>query len=347
MKNKNKRSQSRRKTPWDDLMEEERTPLQSFLRDLYRTRFDYHHQSLDEMNDSELFDKYVPVCCPYCGSTHFIRFGKYKVTNLQRYLCKDCQQSFCVTTGTIFEDHKISIGEWLQYLLNLFDYVSLNAGSKNNKNSFTTSRYWLQKVFLVLRHYQDDIVLSGRVYLDETYIKVRKQDVERKEDGKEYRGISRNQICIATAADRRRIFCKVEGIGQPTSEETLEIFKGHIKKRSTLIHDGDPAHNSLVKKLSLKEEVYYTDDTKGLSDEENTLDRINNVHSLLQYFLNSHSGFFRKYTDDYLNLFVFIMNPPHNKLQKAELFLDIAIRTRVSLKYREFYKSEPTDEDES
>ena len=73
----------------------------------------------------------------------------------------------------------------------------------------------------------------------------------------------------------------------------------------------------------------------------------NNVHSLLQYFLNSHSGFIRKYTDDYLNLFVFIMNPPHNKLQKAELFLDIAIRTRVSLKYREFYKSEPADEDEN
>ena len=52
MKNKNIRSQSRRKTPWDDLNEEERTPLQSFLRFLYIGSYEYHHQSLSAMNDS-------------------------------------------------------------------------------------------------------------------------------------------------------------------------------------------------------------------------------------------------------------------------------------------------------
>jgi len=340
MNNSIKRTQSRRSTPWDKLKLEERTPLQSFLRDIYRTRFEYHHQSLEEMNDTLLFDAYEPDSCPYCGSLHFIKYGRYKATGLRRYVCKDCRKSFCITTGTIFEDHKISIGEWLHYLLNLFDYVSLNSGSKNNKNSFTTSRYWLQKVFLVLQNYQNDIVLSGRVYLDETFIKVRNPDMIRKEDGKQYRGISRNQICIATAADRRKVYCRVEGNAKPTSERTLELFKDHIKKRSTLVHDGEAAHNSLIEELKLKEEVHYSKDTKCLDDEDNPLDRINDVHYLLKIFLGSHSGFLRKYTDSYLDLFSFIMNPPHNKLEKAELFLEMAIKTRVSLKYRYFYKSD-------
>lgn len=337
MKKRN-RYQSRRKTPWDNLNEEQRTPLQTYLRDLYKERFSYHHQSLEEMNDSYVFDQYSPKDCPYCGSTNFVRNGRYKATGLQRYTCRDCQKSFCITTGTIFQDHKISIGEWMQFLLNLFDYVSLNADSKNNKNSFTTSRFWLQKVFLVLRNYQDQIVLCGKVYLDETYYSVRKSDLIRKDDGKLLRGISKNQICISAAADKRRVFCKIAGNGKPTSEKTLSIFKDHIKKKSTLIHDGEQAHETLVDALKLKEEIYLSDETKGMDDLENPLDRINNVHSLLKWFLDSHSSFLRKNIDGFVNLFVFTMNPPHNRLEKVEVFLEMAINTRVSLKYRDFYK---------
>ena len=346
MKNKNIRSQSRRKTPWDDLNEEERTPLQSFLRSLYIGSYEYHHQSLSAMNDSAVLDKYLPSCCPYCGSVKYVRNGHYKSTGLQRYICCECHQSFCITTGTIFEDHKLSIGEWMQYLLNLFDYVSLNAGSKNNRNTFTTSRYWLQKVFLVLESYQDNIVLRGKIYLDETYWTERKGDLIKAEDGKLLRGISRNQICIASAADRTRIFCRVEGNGKPSSEGILQVFSGHIQKGSKLIHDGEAARNDLVNHLHLKEEVYLTEETSGLDDAENPLNRINHVHALLAWFLGSHSSFMRENLNGYLNLFALIMNPPHNKLEKVELFLKMAINTHVSLKYRDFYKK-PSDEEES
>lgn len=39
----------------------------------------------------------------------------------------------------------------------------------DNRNSETTAKYWLIKVFEVLKGIQDDIVLDGTVYLDETY----------------------------------------------------------------------------------------------------------------------------------------------------------------------------------
>jgi transposase-like protein len=337
-------SQSRRETPWDNLSEGETTPLQGYLRDLYHERYKYHHQSLNDMNDNSVFDKYHPEKCPYCNSVGFVRNGRYKSTGLQRYLCYDCGQSFCITTGTIFEDHKISIGEWMQYLLNLFEYVSLASGSRNNKNSFTTSRYWLEKVFLVLKHYQDSIVLSGTVYLDETFYTVRKSDIVRK-DGKQLRGISKNQLCIGCAADKKNVYCRFEGIAKPSSEDTLIAFRSHIKKRAKLIHDGDNSHHDLVEALQLNETVYYSEALKGLEDEDNPMDRINDVHSLLKAFLDSHSGFLRHHLDDYLNLFAFIMNPPKNKLKKVEIFLEMAIKTKATLRYRKFYKSVDDKED--
>ncbi len=338
------RSQSRRKTPWDHLSDAEVTPMQAYLRDLYHGNYDSHHKSLEEMQDLKLFDSYVPETCPYCESESFVKNGHYS-NGLQRYVCKECRKSFCITTGTIFEDHKISIGEWLQYLLNLFDFVSLTADSKNNRNAYTTSRYWLQKVFLVLEGSQSSTVLMGDVYLDETFYSVRKADAVRK-NGKLLRGISRNKMCIGTAADRTHIYCLYEGNGKPDSHRTLSTFKDHIKRKSHLIHDDENSHTELVKELKLTETVYSTDELKGLEDAENPLDRINNVHALLKVFLGSHSGFLRKDMQGYLDLFAFIMNPPANKLKKAERFLEMAVKRRVRLKYREFYKKNSVDESE-
>ena len=105
-----------------------------------------------------------------------------------------------------------------------------------------------------------------------------------------------------------------------------------------MIHDDENSHTELVKELKLTETVYSSDELKGLEDTENPLDRINNLHSLLKIFLDSHSGFLRKDLQGYLDLFAFIMNPPSNKLKKAESFLEMAVMKRVHLKYREYYK---------
>lgn len=330
------RSQSRRRTPWDHLSDDEMTPMQGYLRSLYHKGYDSHHKSLEEMKDPILLDSYKPENCPYCGSDSFVKNGYYK-SRLQRYTCKECKQSFCITTGTIFEDHKISVGEWMQYLLNLFDFVSLTSDSKNNRNAFTTSRYWLQKVFLVLEDYQSETILKGDVYLDETFYSVRKADAVRK-NGKLLRGISRNKMCIGVAADNKHIYCQYEGNGKPDSERTKNTFINHIKEKSHLIHDDENSHSVLVTALNLTETVYTSTELNGLEDDDNPLDRINNIHALLKLFLDSHSGFLREDIQGYLNLFAFIMNPPSNKLKKVELFLELAIKRKAQLRYRSFYK---------
>lgn len=229
------RSQSRRKTPWDSLSDDQLTPMQLYLWDIYRSHYDNHHLSLQITNDFVVLDRYKPFNCPYCGSNNFVKDGKYK-SGLSRYMCKKCKNPFCITTETIFRDHKISISEWLMYLLNLFDYASLNADSKNNGNAFTTSRYSLQKVFLVLAGHQDDIVLKNEVYLDETFYSIQKEAVIRK-NGKKLRGITPNQMCVGLTADSKYICCKYKGPSKPDSKRTLEPFVSHIKPGSRFVHD--------------------------------------------------------------------------------------------------------------
>ena len=162
------------------------------------------HPQLSETGEVELINSIEPVKCPFCGSEKFQRYGHTRIS-VQRYKCSDkkCHQTFIPTTGTIFDSHKISVSEWIEYCLNIFRHVSVITDSWNNKNAFATSRYWLDKLFLILENYQSDIVLSEKVWLDETYYSVMLKDSILSDDGSKPRGLSKNKICIGVATDKK------------------------------------------------------------------------------------------------------------------------------------------------
>ncbi|MDR1057651.1 MAG: hypothetical protein LBL17_03745 [Coxiellaceae bacterium] len=206
------------------------------------------HIKVSDSGESEMINSYMPARCPFCSSTKFNKRGLTS-SGIQRYLC-ECKKAFVPTTGTIFDEHKLSISEWIEYCLNLFRHVSINADSWSNKNAFTTSRYWLQKLFLTLEGVQDNIVLSGAIWLDETYYRVRSENVVHNEDGSKLRGISKNQIRIGVATDKTNTIFLVEGTGKPSQKKTYETFESHIAPNSTLVHDKESAHKKLVNKLA-------------------------------------------------------------------------------------------------
>ena len=84
---------------------------------------------------------------------------------------------------------------------------------------FSIDNYYLnikilaKKLFLTLEEWQKNIVLSDTVWLDETYYSVIMSDREHKEDGTLPRGLSRNQICIGVATDKKHTVCIMEGYG--------------------------------------------------------------------------------------------------------------------------------------
>lgn len=183
---KNIHSSSRRKTLWSDLAIT--TPLQQFIDECNQGNYARKHPRLDETTEPMLFNSYAIEECRHCKSSGIQGFG-FTRNGIRRYRCKECGRTFTVITGTIFGNHKIPISEWLDFLLSVFGYGRFNLVSKANRNAYNTTRYWIEKVFLVLREYQSNIILGGDVQLDETYIKVRGSDIQTHEDGKEYRGI--------------------------------------------------------------------------------------------------------------------------------------------------------------
>lgn len=334
---RSKSRQSRRVTPWDT--EETRTPTQQFLYNHYKSHYQERHPALNTTGEDNLINSFIPETCPHCDSKDFQKYGRTR-NNIQRFRCNSCNKTFTPVTGTIFDQHKISISEWMEYTLNILRYVSVNADSWNNKNAYTTSRYWLEKLFLVLEAQESDIVLSGRVWLDETYYTVELKDLELKDDGSKPRGLSKNQLCIGVACTDSQILCIFEGNGQPSKKKTYAAFKDHISPGSTLVHDKDTAHSMLVEKLNLTSEVYDAKELKKLEDKENPLRRVNEVHARLKNFLYAHSSFDRGSLQGYLNLFSLAMNPPSDNLEKVEILLNFAFKTRKTLRYRSFYRAE-------
>lgn len=325
------RSKSRRTTPWDDSPRP--TPVQRFIKVHYQTRYEERHQPLDETGEAEMINSFEPKHCPFCQSESFIKYGHDR-NGINRYKCV-CGKSFKPTTGTIFDSRKIGICEWIEYCLNIFRYVSLNADSWNNRNAISTSKYWLEKLFLTLENSQSNVVLSGTVWLDETYYSLMLRDRIRDENGNLLRGLSRNQICIGVATDKKHTICFFEGFGKPSQKRSYETFKDHIASGSTLIHDKEKAHKKLIEKLELKCVSYSSSDLKGLADSENPLDPVNRIHCLLKMFLNAHSGFCRDEIQDYLNLYSFVINSPSDHLEKVGKIINLVFENPKSLKYRD------------
>lgn len=329
--NNNIFSSSRRLTPWSE--DDEATALQRFIDRCNQDNYQKKHPLVGDTVEAEFLNSFEVDTCRHCGSGNIKRFG-YTATGLARFQCKDCRKTFTIITNTIFDQRKIPLTEWLDFLLSITGYGSFSLTSKTNRNASNTTKYWIKKLFAILAGSQKGIVLEGKVYYDETFYSVPISERVRKEDGSLPRGLSRNKICIGVATDGKQVVCHKVGYGKPSSKAVFAVFADHIKPGSTLIHDGDNAHRKLVAELHLNEEVYTTAQTKGLKDDDNPLRPINKEHSQLKKFLKAHSGFDRDTIDGYLDLYSLIASIPMNKFRKVEKVMKLAFENPILIRYR-------------
>ena len=342
-KHKNSTS-SRRSTPWDFKGEDsELTPAERFIKHTYLDTYAFRHPSIRETEEIEFLNSLDVLECPYCGSNRYIRWGQTK-SGINRYRCNDCKSSFNITTNTLFQDRKISLLEWVDFLIRILGHESFLMASYEGRNSGTTTKYWTAKLFRCLEGFQDGTILHHMVWIDETYIPVVWSEREFKEDGSQYRGISRNQMCIAVGMDFfGQYYFEYIGRGQPTVDAALLSYGKHIAPNSILIHDKERCHRPLVKKLHLESRECDSRKMKTLDDKENPMSDIDDVCFLLKHFLKAHSGFKEEELQGYLDIFAFYMNPPEDTLEKVRLVIMCNLYLHKTLKYREYYKKKPND----
>ena len=201
-------------------------------------------------------------------------------------------------------------------------------------NAKSTGRYWVSKVFEVLRDCQDGVVLGGDVWIDETYFKQTKSSLFFHE-GKKPRGLSRNLFCVATARDSEGRTALVPcGRGKSGGERILAALGGHIAKGSHIVHDGENSHSLLIERLACSEEKHPTSETKGVPDTRNPMDTINEVHRFLKKFMARHGSFSREDPQDWMNLFWFVFTCFGRKDLAVNCFLKMAVKCRKAMRYR-------------
>lgn len=332
---------SARATPWDGVAEP--TPAQAAVGRAHADMYEQRHAPLSSTGEAAFFNGYPRDACPRCGSPRVKRDGRDR-NGVQRRRCLACGRTFTPATGTIFDGRKLSVNEWVEFLLEVFAYESTSAVRKNNRRSATTPELWLHKLFLVLGGWQDSIALSGTAWVDETYWPVEASEVARV-DGRALRGLSRNKLCVGVGVDSagHRVFL-LEGRGKTSASKTWDAFGARVERGTRLVHDMEPAHNVLVRELGLVSEAHNAKAASKMADRDNPLRPVNRECDRLKKFLRSHSGFRREDMQGWLDLFAVIRNPPDDPLEKAAWVLDRAMRNPVTLRFRDYYRVPPAYE---
>ena len=109
------------------------------------------------------------LCCPHCGCANIKKHGKEH--GHQRWYCKDCHKTFAGRSDTILFSSKLKPGQLRRMLSLLSDGVLTHQIAHQVKVSIQTVILWKRKLQHLVKT-QENIVLSGKIVVDETYIHV-------------------------------------------------------------------------------------------------------------------------------------------------------------------------------
>ena len=246
--------------------------------------------------------------CPHCSSELISKNGKYN--GKQRYICKDCKRTFTDFTNSAVYRSKKSLDKWLKYAKCMIMGLSIRKSAKIVGINIATSFFWRHKIldcisaFLGTGHV-DGLIEADEVFFAESFkgtktINMPRESHKRGKSIKK-RGISKEQICIATALDRQgnliiEPLCK----GRMTYKELENLYKGHIGENSILCTDSHKSYIRFATDFNLdhkriktgkhKEDIYH-------------IQHINNLHSNLKRWMRRFNGVASKYISNYMHWF--------------------------------------------
>lgn len=335
-KNYRKKSQSLRSS-FGKL--ERDTPLGEMI---YNTTEEWYKAKHPKFNIDEV-NLVNSICiseCPYCHAAGIIKNGKRR-DGIQTYQCLRCLRRFNPMTGTLFDSRKIPITEWVEFLIHLFQYESMTVSSLDNRNVPSTGQYWTEKLFEVLKHYQDDIMLGGVFWIDETYLSKMPSELSLDEENRKMRGLSRDKYCIVTATDGDNCVLFASGLGKPSSARISKVMKNHIACHSTMIDDEEKSHQILVDEYHLERISYSSQETSGMDDDANPMNMINTLHKFFKKFMSRHGSYDRDELQSWCNLFCFMYNHKGEVAEMTKDFLKMAISTKKVMRYRDVMAKKP------
>ena len=244
------------------------------------------------------------VCC-HCNGTDVVRNGKNK--GVQRYLCRSCKKSFSDLTNSATYKSKKTLDKWLRYAKCMLNGYSIRKSAEIVEINIATSFYWRHKILNCISEFLgigsvDGLVEADEVFFAYSYKGTKPTNMPRpsRHRGKEVkkRGISKEQVCVATALDRQgNLIIELLCTGRMTSDELERLYGNRIGEHSILCTDSHKSYIQFATDMQLehkrikrgrhKEDIYH-------------IQHINSLHSNLKRWMSRFNGVATKYLSNYL-----------------------------------------------
>ena len=213
------------------------------------------------------------------------------------------RQDLYGVAGTVFEGSKKDLPTWALFVQLMCHNASLELAEEICGISHQTAFEWRHRVMATLGVYQERMVLRDRCWIDEMYVE---DSALRNTPGyRPMQGLSRNLICISVAIDVHK--CPVAvvcGHGKPSAKRVREALGHRIAQGTTIVHDRERSHASLVREVGGESIAYKAD----LSD-PGYLEGMKMASSLcawIRRFLGGYVGMKPDNLQEYLDWYVYL-----------------------------------------
>lgn len=251
----------------------------------------------------------IKQSCPKCGTlSSLVKNGKTK-DGTQRYKCVSCKRTV-ILKNTVTKHLKLSPYIIKRFLGYMIDDVTLDVIARNLDINIKTAHYYRYLVFNALKSYQEKVIISGTIIIDETFVRIREKKYKlQRPDGKGIRGLSNNLLCIITVINLQGIcVAKVSSRAMGVPDDYIRLLNINIGHLDLIIHDGGTHQYKFMRQFNCEKINASNDETNIYSTH-----LIDSLHSNIKRYLFKHSGYRLKNLQHYLNFFIY----RYNQLSKS------------------------------
>lgn len=244
-----------------------------------------------------------PEACPDCGVIdNIIKYGQ-TTNNRQRFKCSDCGRTFIKNYDLPFYHSHYSEETWKSFFSAMIRGATLTELAEMYDINIETAFNWRHKLLWVIRQLEEQTVLAGRIWADETNVRQNKPGIPGGDSG---------QISLLAARDyeMRTVIKPVSDSPNATGYSLNQTLRGHVyTEDSTLVTDRTDSYNKFCRENSVGHESFESKNER--------LAMIDWLHSHFKNWFRQFRGVGTRYLSNYCAWYTFLRS--NERIRTAEI----------------------------